>query len=114
MTTPTCRLNLETGSVAFGYAPAAARQLQTELKGLIDRIKAATQVTPGDRPTPHANLDYQHAGEVFLEVFCNPNIWPSPFAAKVLLTVRDDRIRLSLETALDRLMSDLNDYLEQV
>jgi len=31
MTTPTCRLNLETGSVAFGYAPAAARQLQTEL-----------------------------------------------------------------------------------
>jgi hypothetical protein len=58
-------------------------------------------------------MEYRYTGEVFLEVFCNPNIYPSPFAAKVLLTVRDDRIRLTTEAELPRLLEDLGQYLEQ-
>jgi hypothetical protein len=57
-------------------------------------------------------MEYQHADEVFLEVFCNPNIWSSPFAAKLLITVRDDRIRLTTEAELTRILEDISQYLE--
>lgn len=50
---------------------------------------------------------------MFLEIFCNPNIWPSPFAAKVLITVRDASIRLTTEAELTRVIEDLNQYLDQ-
>jgi hypothetical protein len=58
-------------------------------------------------------MEYRYTGDIFLEVFCNPNIYPSPFAAKVLLTVRDDRIRLTTEAELTRLLEDIGQYLEQ-
>jgi hypothetical protein len=48
-----------------------------------------------------------------LEIFCNPNIWPTPFAAKVLVTLRDERMRVSTELELTRVIEDLNQYLDQ-
>ena len=88
--------------------------LQRSLSHLMDSLKAtATKATPGGRKTPQKPMEYQYTGEVFLEIFCNPNIWATPFAAKVLLTVRDDRIRLTTEAELSRLMEDVNQYLEQ-
>jgi len=54
------------------------------------------------------------SGDIFLEIFCNPNIWPSPFAAKVLITLRDDRIRLTTEAELTRVIEDVSQYLEQI
>jgi hypothetical protein len=57
-------------------------------------------------------MEYQHRSDVFVECFCNPNIWPSPFAAKVLITVRDERIRITTEAELTRITEDLNTYLE--
>ncbi|MEY3329452.1 MAG: hypothetical protein RLZZ115_2335, partial [Cyanobacteriota bacterium] len=56
----------------------------------------------------------QYTGDVFLEIFCNPNIWPSPFAAKVLITIRDERIKLTTEAELTRIIDDVNQYLDQV
>ena len=108
-------LNLTEGSVTFRFSPQSARDLKTALAGLMDNLKAtvAAKSTPGSRVTPQAPMEYQHTGDVFLEVFCNPNIWASPFAARVLLTVRDDRIRLTTEAELNRLVEDLNQYLEQ-
>jgi hypothetical protein len=58
-------------------------------------------------------MEHQYIGEVFLEVFCNPNIWPTPFAAKLLITLRDDRIRLTTEAELTQIIEDVNLYLEQ-
>jgi len=108
------RLNLVEGSVAFSFSPDAARDLQSALQGLMTRLRAVASqgATPG-RPNPQEAMEYRHTGEVFLEIFCNPNIWPSPFAAKVLVTVRDERIRLTTEAELTRLVEDLNQYLEQ-
>ena len=48
---------------------------------------------------------------VFLEIFCNPNIYPNPFAAKLLITLRDEQIRLTSEAELTRLIEDLDQYL---
>jgi hypothetical protein len=108
------RLNLSEGSVAFSFSPESAQELKAAIALLMDSFKAATaQGTSGSKPKPQKPMEYRHTGEVFLEIFCNPNIWPSPFAAKVLITLRDDRIRLNTEAELTRLTDDINQYLEQ-
>lgn len=107
-------LNLVEGSVSFSFTPEAARDLQDAIAQLMESLKGATQASSSGRPTPKKSMEYRFTGDVFLEVFCNPNIWPSPFAAKVLLTLRDERIRLTTEAELTRLIEDLNQYLEQV
>ncbi|NJL19996.1 MAG: hypothetical protein HC895_02920 [Leptolyngbyaceae cyanobacterium SM1_3_5] len=105
------RLNLVEGSVSFSFSPEAARDLQGAIASLMQSLKAVA-TKPSGKPAPQQSMQYQHTGEVFLEIFCNPNIWPSPFAAKVLITLRDDRIRLTTEAELTRLIEDLNSYLE--
>lgn len=108
-------LNLGEGSVSFNFSPAAARELLAAISQLMDRLKAvAAKTTPGGKASPQPPLEYRHTGEVFLEVFCNPNIWATPFAAKVLLTLRDANIRLTTEAELTRLIEDVNQFLEQV
>jgi hypothetical protein len=109
------RLNLAEGSVSFPFSPEAARELQGAIAHLMNSLKAvSTPSSPGSgaKPQPQKPLEYQHTGEVFLEIFCNPNIWSSPFAAKVLITLRDDRIRLTTEAELTRIVEDINHYLE--
>ncbi|MBE9168249.1 hypothetical protein IQ238_12235 [Pleurocapsales cyanobacterium LEGE 06147] len=109
-------LNLIQGSVTFNFTAEAAQKLQQEISVLLQSLKAIASRTSsgGSRPNPQNSMEYRHTGDVFLEVFCNPNIYPSPFAARVLLTVRDDRIRITSEAELTRLIEDLNQYLEQV
>jgi hypothetical protein len=108
-------LNLVEGSVSFGFSPEAAQDLKSALTQLMESLKAtAAKVAPGSKATPQETMEYRHTGDVFLEIFCNPNIWATPFAAKVLVTLRDDRIRLSTEAELSRLIEDVNQYLEQV
>lgn len=117
MSTSQLTLNLVEGSVSFSFTPQAARELQAEIAGLVQGLKVtATKVTSGtsSKSSPQKSMEYRHAGDIFLEVFCNPNIWPSPFAAKVLITIRDERIRLTTEAELSRLIEDVNQYLERV
>lgn len=107
-------LNLLQGSVSFSFNPEAAGNLQAEINQLMQKLKTiAAAAAGGGRPQPQPPMEYRYAGEVFLEIFCNPNIYPSPFAAKVLLTVRDERLRLTSEAELMRLVEDLGLYLEQ-
>ncbi|MDJ0796165.1 MAG: hypothetical protein QNJ51_04895 [Calothrix sp. MO_167.B12] len=108
-------LNLVEGSVSFSFSPAAARELQAEIDILMQSLKAiATNQPPGkNKANPQASMEYQHTQEVFLEIFCNPNIWPTPFAAKVLVTIRDANIRLTTEAELTRMIEDIHQYLEQ-
>jgi hypothetical protein len=75
---------------------------------------AAKAVPGGGKTSPQRPMEYRYTGEVFLEIFCNPNIWPTPFAAKVLLTIRDINIRLTTEAELTRVIEDVNLYLEEV
>ncbi len=112
MTDSNLSLNLVEGSVSFKFTSEAAKAVQSELSQLLESLKATT-VRPGQgtKPTPQPAMEYRHAGDVFLEIFCNPNIWPSPFAAKVLITLRDDRIRLTTEAELTQLVSDINEFL---
>ncbi|MGL4882348.1 MAG: hypothetical protein ACRC80_07965 [Waterburya sp.] len=109
-------LNLLQGSVTFNFSPEAAKQLQAEISTLMQSLKTAASMTPGsgNRPVPQKPMEYRYTGEVFFEIYCNPNIYPSPFAAKILITLRDDRIRLTSEAELTQLIEDLNVYLSRV
>ncbi len=116
MSTAPLTLNLIQGSVSIRFTPEAAQGLKAALDGLMLQLKAVASSTPGTtgKPTPQKSMEYQYTGDVFLEVFCNPNIWPSPFAAKLLITVRDDRIKVNSEAELTRIVEDVSQYLEQV
>ncbi|MBF2046411.1 MAG: hypothetical protein EDM05_69235 [Leptolyngbya sp. IPPAS B-1204] len=112
LSSPQLRLNLSEGSVSFSFSPDAATNLKQAIDTLMNRLKVnATQT--GGKPQPQESMEYRYTGEVFLEIFCNPNIWSSPFAAKVLITLRDERIRLNTEAELTRLIEDVNQFLEQ-
>lgn len=105
-------LNLVEGSVTFNFTIEAARDLQNAIAQLMQSLKVCAG--GGSRTNPQQPMEYRYTGDVFLEIFCNPNIWPSPFAAKVLVTVRDERIRLTTEAELTRLIEDINQYIEQL
>jgi hypothetical protein len=85
------RLNLAEGAVSFSFSPEAAQDLKKAIALLMESLKATATQGAGSRP----------------------NIWASPFAARVLITLRDDRIRLNTEAELTRLIEDVNQYLEQ-
>ncbi|WP_204138474.1 hypothetical protein [Halomicronema sp. CCY15110] len=105
-------LNLLQGSVRFNFSHAAGQDLKAALTELVGQLKAiAAQPPTADKRAVAPSMEYQHTGDVFFEVFCNPNIWPSPFAAKLLITVRDDRLRLTTEAELPRVIEDLNQFL---
>jgi hypothetical protein len=110
------KLNPLQGTICFNFSPQAAIDLKKEIALLMESLKiVATKASSGGgKMNPQKPMEYRYTGEVFLEVFCNPNIYPSPFAAKVLLTVRDERIRITSEAELTRLIEDLDQYLEQV
>ncbi len=116
--TPKLTLNLNDGSVAVDCTVETVRELQAELQALMQRLKlACLKATSPEgnaktRPVPQAPMEYRHVGQVFLEVFCNPNLWATPFAAKVLITIRDERIRLTVEVSLSRLLDDVTLFLE--
>ncbi|BAU63515.1 hypothetical protein STA3757_08800 [Stanieria sp. NIES-3757] len=109
-------INLIQGSISFNFDGEAAKNLQQEIAVLMQSLKAVASHAAGGggKPQPQPPMEYRYTGEIFLEVFCNPNIYPSPFAAKVLLTIRDDRIRMTSEAELTQLIEDVNLYLEQV
>ncbi|HLP88850.1 MAG TPA: hypothetical protein VK184_09720 [Nostocaceae cyanobacterium] len=113
MSFPPLTLNLVEGSVSFSFSPQAATELKAAIDQLMESLKAVVAKPSGSKVSPQPPLEYRYTGEVFLEVFCNPNIWPSPFAAKVLLTIRNIGIRLTTEAELTRLIEDINLYLEQ-
>ncbi|WP_017298177.1 hypothetical protein [Nodosilinea nodulosa] len=105
-------LNLPQGSLQFSFSEEAALGLKTALGELMAALKAAAAAAgESARRPPQPPMEYRHTGEIFLEVFCNPNIWPSPFSAKALVTLRDDRIRVTTEAELSQIYEDVNAYL---
>jgi hypothetical protein len=108
--------NLASGSVSCGFTLPAARELQAKLNEIVGVLKAKTaQIAGGEsvKPKPYPPIEYQYTGDVFLEIFCNPNIWANVFVAKISITLRDDRIRLSSEAELTRTIEDVERFVEQ-
>ncbi|MDB9452203.1 hypothetical protein [Dolichospermum circinale] len=106
--------NLVEGSISVSFSPQVAQELKAAIDELLKSLKVVASKTPGTgKVSPQPSLEYRYTGDVFIEIFCNPNIWTTPFAAKVLLTIRNMGIRLTTEAELTRVIEDVNQYLEQ-
>ncbi len=103
-------LNVPGGSVSLSLPSEIIEALQKALQGLMATLRARAQ--EGGAATLQRSFEYQHRGEVFLEVFCNPNIWASPHNAKVLITARDEKLRLSLEADLTQTLADIEQAIQ--
>jgi hypothetical protein len=91
-----------------------ARELNDGLSSVLQTFKEKEQAT---RPKRWPSLDWKHkgdlaAGGVDLEVFCNPNAYGNAFQAKVLITVKDDRMQVTSEGQLSALKADITNFLE--
>lgn len=97
-------LNLPTGSLRVAFNPTAAADLAHQLQ----IFKHSWQHTP---PRPELNFIYDET--LYLELFCNPNVWPSPFTAQVLVTVRHPQLQVSTQMGFMQLLEDVALYQSQ-
>ncbi len=107
MVQPKLIINLTDGSLSLFLSESTTQEVLQFLTSFIQKIK---EQTTDRKPT----MEYRHIGEVFLELFGNPNIYANTFTAKVLITVRDDKMRLTVEVSLTRLIEDIQQYLDQI
>jgi hypothetical protein len=99
------KLHLTDATVEVPLPHSAVSALNQQLEQLL------AQFGSRDKTSSQPPWEYQYMGEVFLEVFCNPNIWANPLVAKVLLTVRDERLRCTAEMSLAQLRQDILEAL---
>ncbi len=104
---PQLTLPLAQGSLTLPLSIASAGVLQAQLEELREAFRRAAS----SPKQPQANLEFQQREPLFLEIFCNPNIWPTPFAAKLLVTLKSPLVRLSVEVELPQLQEALADFL---
>jgi len=97
-------LHLPEGSLGVAFSPAAAVELAQQLHAL----KQSWQ-----HPIPRPELNFVNTDPVYLELFCNPNVWPSPFAAQVLVTVQHPQVRVSTQIGLPQLLEDVASFPNQ-
>ncbi|MGK7909372.1 MAG: hypothetical protein AB4040_19355 [Synechococcus sp.] len=100
-------LHLETGSISFNCPHSTAVELNRALDTLVKRLKTVAT----DPKSPQPAVEFRNTEGFFLEVFCNPNIWPTPYAAKLNLTLKTDRVRLSTELLLSQVREDIGQFL---
>ncbi len=108
-------LNLETGSVSVELPTETVQAIKATLDDMMVSLKAVAGAPAGASKarSPQKPVEYRYKDAIFLELFCNPNIWPTPFAAKVLITLRDTHLRLSVEAGLSQLIADVSLFLDQ-
>lgn len=97
-------LHLPDGTLRVGLADQAASDLLSRLQALHRSWQQAV-------PPPRPQLDVVYADPVRIEFFCNPNLWPHPSAAQVLVTVRHPQVQLSAQMPLPQLLADLEAWL---
>lgn len=100
--------NFPGGAISVPLPLSAVTRLESELQVLIDRFRTASAQTGKKIPQP--NMEYCYREGIYLELFCNPNLWPSPFAARVLMTFKADEFRVSAELELSQLREDIQQY----
>jgi hypothetical protein len=109
---PNLTLNFAGGSVSCPLPLSAVQTLETQIQILMERLRTASTQTGKRSAQP--NTEYRFSEGLFFEIFCNPNLWSSPFAAKVLLTLKTDVVRISAELDLNQLREDIQQYYQNV
>ncbi|CAI5970789.1 unnamed protein product [Closterium sp. NIES-64] len=86
-------------SLSIPFSVERAKALDAAISTLLQTFREKEKAT---RPQRWTTMEYRHAGDVsngdvFIEVFCNPNAYANAFQAKALITVKDDRMKFTSE-----------------
>jgi len=101
-------LHLADISVRVRHSMSGAVLLEEHLRLLVERIKLAQ----ANRKQPQPAVEYRQTEPIFIEVYGNPNLWPTPYAARVLVTLKSPDMHLSGEAELPRLLEDVRAFVE--
>ncbi|MFM2430864.1 MAG: hypothetical protein RLZZ511_2077 [Cyanobacteriota bacterium] len=104
------QLHLPNGAVTFDFSLEAATALQAALEQLMQTLRQVATPPAGQRPQPQPVMEFRQRDPIDLEVFCNPNMYPTPFAAQILLTIKTPTLRISTEMPLSQLREDVQQY----
>ncbi|CAI6009592.1 unnamed protein product [Closterium sp. NIES-65] len=100
-------------SLSIPFSVERAKALDAAISTLLQTFREKEKAT---RPQRWTTMEYRHAGDVsngdvFIEVFCNPNAYANAFQAKALITVKDDRMKFTSEGALSAIKANVDEYL---
>ncbi|KAL3679441.1 hypothetical protein R1sor_022397 [Riccia sorocarpa] len=113
-TTAKSPITLQIGETALTlpFSGQAAKGLSDAIDKLLITFKEREKAT---RPQRWQTMEFRQAGDdgVKFEFFCNPNAYANAFQAKVLITVDDDKIKVTTEGQLSALKSDIDQYVER-
>lgn len=99
-------------SLTLPFSAKAAKGLSDAIDKLLITFKEREKAT---RPQRWQTMEYRQNGDdgVSFEFFCNPNAYANAFQAKVLITVNDDKIKVTTEGQLSALKSDVEQYVDK-
>ncbi|MCS6782609.1 MAG: hypothetical protein RMI89_10800 [Gloeomargarita sp. SKYBB_i_bin120] len=97
-------LHVPDGTLRVALTRDVARELLEQLQALRQSWRQAI-------PPPRPELNFVHCDTVRLEFFCNPNVWPHPFAAQVLVTVCHPQVQVSTQIGLPQLLADVSAFV---
>ncbi|CAI5527037.1 unnamed protein product [Closterium sp. Naga37s-1] len=100
-------------SLSIPFSVERAKALDAAISTLLQTFREKEKAT---RPQRWTTMEFRHAGDVsngdvFIEVFCNPNAYANAFQAKALITVKDDRMKFTSEGALSAIKANVDEYL---
>ncbi|CAI5492552.1 unnamed protein product [Closterium sp. Naga37s-1] len=100
-------------SLSIPFSVEKAKALDAAISTLLQTFREKEKAT---RPQRWTTMEYRHAGDVsngdvFIEIFCNPNAYANAFQAKALITVKDDRMKFTSEGALSAIKANVDEYL---
>ena len=97
-------------SLTIPFSLDSAKGLSSAISGLLTTFKEKEQA---GRPQRWSNMEYRQTEDgVFFEVFCNPNAHATAFQAKYLITINDEKLRITSEGQLSSLKNDVDTYID--
>jgi len=112
------QLSLHVGetTISFPFKPQQAQAISSSIKSLLETFAAKQKA---ERPKRWDMMEYRYKGDPdgvgveYLEVFCNPNAYSTPFDAKLLVTLATQQgIKVTTEARLSAIKSDIDQFIE--
>ena len=84
-------------------------------KAIDDVLNTFREKEKAERPKRWESMEFRHDEDgVFVEAFCNPNAYANPFQAKVLITLNDDKLKISTEGQLSTIKAEVDQYVKAI
>lgn len=102
--------HVENTTITVPLSQAAAVGLS---KAIEDVLNTFREKEKAQKPRRWESMEFRHTEDgVFVEFFCNPNAYANPFQAKVLLTLSDEKMKITSEGQLIAIKTYVDQYVK--